>query len=127
MRLVALLVLAASLVVADPPSALPHAVARRGSSAARVTLASVDAPRDGAGAPRADPTLADIDTLVAAAIAESKLPGCVVTIGRRDRILFRKVYGLRTVEPEHVAMTEDTVFDLASLTKPVATATSIMI
>src|SRR5262245_22527921 len=112
-RLLALLVFAASLVVADPPSALPHAAtARRGSLSSRA-LAPADTARDGAPGARAEPTLTDIDSLVAAAIAEAKLPGCVVTIGRRDRILFRKVYGLREVEPERVAMTEDTVFDLA--------------
>jgi uncharacterized protein YbbC (DUF1343 family)/CubicO group peptidase (beta-lactamase class C family) len=125
-RLLALLVLAASLVVADPPTALPHVGTARRGTTSRTATAPID-PRDPAAVPRAEPTLADIDNLVAAAIAEAKLPGCVVTIGRRDRILFRKVYGLREVEPERVAMTEDTVFDLASLTKPVATATSIMI
>jgi uncharacterized protein YbbC (DUF1343 family) len=126
-RLLALVVLAASLVIADPLAALPHVgMARRVGAASRGAVGSADM-RDPAGAARAEPTLADIDTLVAAAIAEAKLPGCVVTIGRRDRILFRKTYGLRVVEPERVAMTEDTVFDLASLTKPVATATSIMI
>ena len=50
-----------------------------------------------------------------------------MTIGRHDRVISQKAYGLREVEPERVAMTEDTVFDLASLTKPIATATSIMV
>ena len=42
-------------------------------------------------------------------------------------MLFHKAYGLRAVEPDRVPMTEDTVFDLASLTKPIATATALMI
>jgi CubicO group peptidase (beta-lactamase class C family) len=68
-----------------------------------------------------------IDDAVAAALADNKLPGCVVTIGRRDRVIFQKAYGMRQVDPERKAMTVDTVFDLASLTKPIATATSIMV
>jgi 1-acyl-sn-glycerol-3-phosphate acyltransferase len=68
-----------------------------------------------------------VDDLVAAAIAEQKLPGCVVTVGRREGVLFQKAYGVRAIEPERVPMTEDTLFDLASLTKPIATATSVMI
>ncbi len=64
---------------------------------------------------------------IEAAIAEGKLPGCVVVVGRRDGVLFRHAYGSRSIEPERTPMTADTVFDLASLTKPIATATSIMI
>jgi uncharacterized protein YbbC (DUF1343 family)/CubicO group peptidase (beta-lactamase class C family) len=125
-RLLSILMLAASLVVADPQAALPHAGTSRWSgSRARAVLGPLDpGPSE---TPRHEPSLDDIDPLIAAAIAENKLPGCVLTIGRRDRILFRKAYGLREVEPRHVPMTEDTVFDLASLTKPVATATSIIV
>ena len=68
-----------------------------------------------------------IDGAVAASLADNKLPGCVVTIGRRDRVLFQRAYGMRQVDPEHKPMMVDTVFDLASLTKPIATATSIMV
>ena len=47
--------------------------------------------------------------------------------GHRGRVVWRKAYGSRAVEPQREAMTTDTMFDLASLTKVVATATSIMI
>ncbi len=67
-----------------------------------------------------------IDAAVEKAIAEHKVPGCVVVIGRRDAILFERAYGSRALLPSVVAMTTDTVFDLASLTKPVATASSIV-
>jgi len=67
-----------------------------------------------------------IDGLVAAGIAAGKLPGCVVCIGRRDGIAFLRAYGRRQVEPEGEPMTADTIFDLASLTKPVATATAVL-
>ncbi len=68
-----------------------------------------------------------IDEAVAEALAEKKMPGCVVLIGRRGKVVFRKAYGNKQVEPEAVPMTTDTVFDMASLTKPVATATSVMV
>ncbi|MEK6260907.1 MAG: serine hydrolase domain-containing protein [Planctomycetota bacterium] len=70
--------------------------------------------------------LAEIDGLVAAAISEKKLPGCVVLIGRPEGIAWLKAFGDKRLEPEREPMTDDTVFDLASLTKPLATATSIM-
>jgi uncharacterized protein YbbC (DUF1343 family) len=70
---------------------------------------------------------AAIDAAVEEAISSQSVPGAVVLIGRHDRILFRRAYGFREVEPDRVPTTLDTVFDLASLTKPIATATSIMV
>jgi uncharacterized protein YbbC (DUF1343 family)/CubicO group peptidase (beta-lactamase class C family) len=75
-----------------------------------------------------DPALESrIEHVVARSIERGDMPGCVVLIGRRDGIVFERAYGHRSLEPEKVPMTTDTVFDMASLTKPVATATSIMI
>ncbi|MDR2115463.1 MAG: DUF1343 domain-containing protein, partial [Planctomycetaceae bacterium] len=71
-----------------------------------------------------------IDTIVERAIVAKKMPGCVVCIGRSNGIAFLKAYGNKKVIPKElpaVPMTSDTLFDLASLTKPIATATSIMI
>jgi uncharacterized protein YbbC (DUF1343 family) len=68
-----------------------------------------------------------IDSAVADAIARHDVPGAVVVIGRRDGVLFRRAYGFRELEPDRAPMTLDTLFDLASLTKPIATATSIMV
>ena len=59
------------------------------------------------------------------AIAEKKMPGCVVGIGNSNGLFFEKAYGLKNIETG-APMTLDTVFDMASITKPVATATSIM-
>jgi CubicO group peptidase (beta-lactamase class C family) len=72
-------------------------------------------------------TLAAIDEIVAEEIEAGEMPGCVVCIGRGGRIAFLKAYGHRQIEPDKIAMTVDTVFDMASITKPVATATSIML
>jgi len=71
--------------------------------------------------------LADMDAVIAEAIADKKLPGAVVLVGRKGRVVWQKAYGERAVEPAREAMTPDTIFDLASLTKVVATTTSIMI
>ena len=71
--------------------------------------------------------LAQMDAVIKEEISNKKLPGAVVLVGRKGRIVWDKAYGARAVEPSREAMTPDTIFDLASLTKVVATATSIMI
>lgn len=80
--------------------------------------------------------LAEINGVVAEALSKKQMPGCVVLIARQGRIVWLKAYGNRRVAgadtsaagtPASEPMTTDTVFDLASLTKPVATATSIML
>jgi uncharacterized protein YbbC (DUF1343 family)/CubicO group peptidase (beta-lactamase class C family) len=68
-----------------------------------------------------------IEPLVQQAIGEKKLPGAVVLIGRGDRILYEKAIGHRALVPAAEPMTLDTIFDMASLTKVVATTTSVMI
>ena len=71
--------------------------------------------------------LNQIDALVEADIAAKKLPGAVVLVGHKGKIVFRKAFGNRSLVPTVEKMTVDTIFDVASLTKPIATATSIMI
>ncbi len=71
--------------------------------------------------------LNQIEQLVNADIADKKLPGAVVIVGHRGKIVYRKAFGNRSLVPTVEKMTVDTIFDVASLTKPVATATSIMI
>ena len=71
--------------------------------------------------------LARIDPIVAESINNKELPGAVVLVGHNGQIAWRKAYGSRAVEPQRETMTPDTIFDLASLTKIVATATSMMI
>ena len=68
-----------------------------------------------------------IEGLVNKDIADKKLPGAVVLVGHKGKIVYRKAFGNRALVPTVEKMTVDTIFDVASLTKPVATATSIMI
>lgn len=70
--------------------------------------------------------LARIDVVVREAIAAERLPGAVVLVTHRGRTIYRKAFGLRAVRPASEPMTVDTIFDLASLTKAVATAPSVM-
>ena len=71
--------------------------------------------------------LALVDAVVERAIRDGRLPGAVVLVGHEGGIVYERAFGARslTAEPAEL-MTVDTVFDLASLTKVVATTTSVM-
>lgn len=71
--------------------------------------------------------LSRIDAAVTQALEDQRAPGAVVLVLRQGKIVFRKAYGYRQLLPTREAMTVDTVFDLASLTKPIATGTAIML
>ena len=83
----------------------------------------------------AAPDFATVSTLITDAIAAHQLPGAVVVIGHGGKVVFEKAYGVRKLAGEQgldgspapaEPMTEDTIFDMASLTKPLATATAVM-
>ena len=67
-----------------------------------------------------------IDAIMEKAVSDSNIPGGVVLIGHNEKIVYRKAFGSRSLEPTREPMTVDTVFDLASLTKCIATTTSMM-
>lgn len=111
----------------------------------RDTTSTTQAPPAPAPAAKATPTLppaaadapdfATVSTLITDAIAAQKLPGAVVLIGHGGKVVFHQAYGSRKLAGEPgldgspapaEPMTEDTIFDMASLTKPVATATAVM-
>jgi uncharacterized protein YbbC (DUF1343 family)/CubicO group peptidase (beta-lactamase class C family) len=83
------------------------------------TPASRQAPLDSA-------RLELIAPVVEAAIAAGQLPGAVVLVGRGDQVLYRRAFGNRALKPAVEAMSLDTIFDVASLTKVVATTTAVM-
>jgi uncharacterized protein YbbC (DUF1343 family)/CubicO group peptidase (beta-lactamase class C family) len=70
-------------------------------------------------------SFADVDAIVQQALDQGKMPGAVLLIGHNGKVVFRKAYGLRSLEPTREPMTVDTIFDMASLTKCIATATAI--
>lgn len=71
--------------------------------------------------------LSRIDAVVQQAIERGDMPGAVVLIVHDRQVVFRRAYGSRSKQPVQTPMTLETLFDLASLTKPIATATSLMI
>jgi len=60
-------------------------------------------------------------------VAAGHVPGAVILVGHRGKTVYRKAFGMRALEPRAVPMKVDTIFDLASLTKVVATTTAVMI
>ncbi len=71
--------------------------------------------------------LGDVDAVVNEEIAKGSFPGAVVCIGRANKVHYLKAFGSEVIEPFKEAAETNTLFDIASVTKPVATATSIMI
>ena len=67
-----------------------------------------------------------IDQIVSHAVDEQQLPGAVVVVGHDGHVVFRRAYGMRSLEPTQETMATDTIFDMASLTKPLTTALAIM-
>ena len=67
-----------------------------------------------------------LDEAARDAIAAGDLPGAVIVVGQADRILYRKAFGSRALTPAVEPMTLDTVFDIASLTKVVATTPAVL-
>ena len=68
-----------------------------------------------------------INDLIRQSMENKDIPGAAVMIGQKNQVLFSEVYGNSQLVPDPSPMEYDMIFDLASLTKPVATATSIMI
>ncbi len=87
------------------------AAARRSRRSKRITTSS---------------RLSVLDALVQDAIRDGQIPGAVLLVSHDGQITYRKAFGYRSLEPRREVMTLDTIFDLASLTKVVATTTAIM-
>ncbi len=89
-------------------------------------------PFSGASASRAisaaapDERFSAIDSIFRQAVEGHQIPGAVVLVGHDGRVVLRRAYGYRSLEPRRERMTVSTIFDLASLTKCVATAVSVM-
>ncbi len=68
-----------------------------------------------------------VDEICRRGVAEGAFPGAVVLVGDGREILLHRAYGHRALAPERLPMTPDTVFDVSSLTKPMATTTAMML
>jgi uncharacterized protein YbbC (DUF1343 family)/CubicO group peptidase (beta-lactamase class C family) len=73
-----------------------------------------------------NPKLSVLDSIVLDAIHDGQMPGAVLLVGHNGQVIYRKAFGNRALEPRREPMTADTIFDIASLTKVVATTTAVM-
>src|SRR5437867_4105520 len=90
--------------------------AKAGRESASSTTAAIDLGR-----------MLDADRIIEQAIARKGIPGGVLLVERGGKTVYLKAYGNRSVQPGVAPMTTDTIFDMASLSKPLGCATSIMI
>ena len=115
-------------------TAIPACIALVSSAAFAAASPSATRASNPAGLSARTASFADIDAIVQQAIAKGAIPGAVVLVEHHGRIVYRKAFGYRALEAgtqEHPVadrepMTVDTIFDLASLTKCIATTTAMM-
>ncbi|HQR44236.1 MAG TPA: serine hydrolase domain-containing protein, partial [Gemmatales bacterium] len=73
------------------------------------------------------PALAsELQAAVHQAIQAKQIPGAVILVLHQGQVLHHAAYGHRALVPQAEPMTTDTLFDMASMTKPIATVTCIM-
>jgi uncharacterized protein YbbC (DUF1343 family)/CubicO group peptidase (beta-lactamase class C family) len=70
--------------------------------------------------------MAPISDIAKKAIQAGRIPGAVILIGHEGKVVFRKAFGLSALKPKKLPMTINTIFDIASLTKVIATSTAVM-
>jgi uncharacterized protein YbbC (DUF1343 family)/CubicO group peptidase (beta-lactamase class C family) len=73
-----------------------------------------------------DSRLSVSDSIIQETIDKHEIPGAVLLVGHDGQVVYRKAYGMRSLEPTRTPMTVATIFDMASLTKVVATTTAVM-
>src|SRR6185503_5219252 len=61
------------------------------------------------------------------AVQEGVFPGAVVLVSKEGSVVFERAFGSRSLAPQKMSMEVGTIFDLASLTKPMATTVAIML
>src|SRR5712691_11885741 len=77
-------------------------------------------------APAQPPDFSGVDEAAIDAVASGEIPGAVILVGQGDQILYHHAFGNRRLRPSRQPMTESTVFDIASLTKPLGTTLAVM-
>jgi len=107
----------------QPPSTSSRQALRLRSGQTWQTWAAVS---ESSSVPTTAVRLGAVDSIIQQAIADGNIPGAVLVVGHSGALIYRKAYGNRALEPRREPMTLDTVFDLASLTKVIATTTAVM-
>ncbi len=70
--------------------------------------------------------IAPISEMAKKTIQAGKIPGAVILIGNQGKVVYRRAFGFRALKPKKLLMASDTIFDIASLTKVIATSTAVM-
>ncbi|HUZ94792.1 MAG TPA: sodium/solute symporter [Edaphobacter sp.] len=96
------------------------------STSAQISGAPSFASSAKGGIEQSQPNFTSITALIDDAVAAKKLPGAVVLVGHDNKVAFEQAYGHRSLEPAVEPMTEDTIFDMASLSKCLSTAVAVM-
>ena len=136
-KAIAVVTVLLAVVAASSPGCAEHTAVTDSGQAMPAPDAATRTPTVATPAPIAAPTpdIPAVSKLVNDAIAAHGLPGAVVVIGHDGQVVFHQAYGSRKLAGEPgldgspapaEPMTEDTIFDMASLTKSVATATAVM-
>ena len=86
----------------------------------------ITSPTPPASAAITSKSLKPIASIVKKEIRAGRIPGAVIIVGNRDKKIFRQAFGYRSTRPKKLPMRVNTVFDLASLTKVIATTTAVM-
>lgn len=123
------------LIVLAPANAWAGQVDHHGSDALAVTeIHSTAEPAragldvvDAAAVGMSEDELRAVDDLIENAIAHGVTPGAAIAVGRNGRLVRLRGYGRLDWDPEAAAVDAHSIFDVASLTKPVATATAVML
>ena len=110
----------------DSDAEAPIDAALADAEVATAPLVDASTPKLSPAPPPVVGPLGSIDEVVTAALARGDVTGVAIAVVRGKEIVFHQAYGLRTRDPDE-PMTLDTVFDLASLTKALATAPSILL
>ena len=111
-----------------PPASTPAPEAPPASAAeARMPATTVLWPALPAAAGMDAGLTAELDSLARAAVADSAAPAVALAVGRHGRLVHLRGYGTVEWAPGSAAVTDSTLFDLASVTKVVATTTAAMI
>jgi len=86
----------------------------------------ITGPNHPASASLTPKSLRPIANIAKKEIRAGRIPGAVIIIGNRDKKIFRQAFGYRSTQPKKLRMRVNTIFDLASLTKVIATTTAVM-
>ena len=128
-RLSGIWALALILGCGASPASPPEPAQKRALKSPAAPPVSTEAPApERRSVRRIDPAkLQGIDAAVLTAIRAGEAPGAVVLVLHEGETAFLRAYGDRAQKPSRAPMSVDTVFDLASLTKPIVTATGVAI